>query len=85
MGMVIYLKYFWKYNDADSRGEEAWEHNIPKSFEVIFKIMKAGTIMNMVEEELHHHYFIIGFIVSNNYSTIQDVLKHPGARDQVLK
>ena len=48
--------------------------------------MKASVIMKMVEDAFYNCFFVIDFIISNDYITIQAVLKHPskGARGQVL-
>ena len=49
--------------------------------------MEDGAIMKMVEDAFRHCCFIIDATVSDNDSTMQDVIKHPpiGARGQVLK
>ena len=49
--------------------------------------MKESAILKMVEDGLYNRFFVIGAIVSNDDSTMQDVLNHPykGARGQVLK
>ena len=49
--------------------------------------MEDSEILKMVEDEFYNRFFIIDFIVRNDDSTMQDVLKHPskGARDQDLK
>ena len=41
----------------------------------------------MVEDAFYNRYYIFYFIVSDDYSTMRDVLKHPsiGFRGQVLK
>ena len=43
--------------------------------------------MKMVEDSLYNRFFIIDIIVSDDDSTMRDVLKHPskGDRGQVLK
>ena len=49
--------------------------------------MEASAIMKMVEDAYYNRFFIIDVIVSDDDSTIQDVLKHSsiGVRGQVLK
>ena len=42
------------------------EHRRPKNFKVVSKIMEADEIMNIIEDALHQHSFIIGVIVSND-------------------
>ena len=39
--------------------------------------MSTDLILKMVEDVLHHRCFIIDIIVSDNGSTIIDVIKHP--------
>ena len=43
--------------------------------------------MKMVEDAFYNLFLIIFFVISNNDSTIRDVLEHPykGARGQALK
>ena len=85
--MVLYSKAYRKCDDAEKRGEEAEEHEFPKKSEGSSKSMEASTILNMVEDAFYNRFFIIDVIVSDDDSTMQDVLKHPskGARCQVLK
>ena len=68
-------------------GEEAEEHECPKNFEGRSKSMEASAILKMVEDAFLNRFFVIDIIVSDNYSTMQAVLKHPskGARGQVIK
>ena len=49
--------------------------------------MEASAIMKMVDDEFYNSFFIIDIIVSNNDSTMRDVLNHPskGAQGQVMK
>ena len=49
--------------------------------------MEASDILNMVEDAFYNRFFIIEFIVSDNDSTMQAMLKHPliGVRGKVLK
>ena len=49
--------------------------------------MEASTILKMVEDDFYNCLFIIDVIVSNNDSTMQDVLKEQSkvALGQVLK
>ena len=49
--------------------------------------MEASAIMKMVDDEFYNRLFIIDIIVSNNDSTMRDVLNHPskGAQGQVMK
>ena len=49
--------------------------------------MKASVILNMVENALYNRLFVIDAIVSDDDSTMREVLKHPykGTRGQVLK
>ena len=49
--------------------------------------MEAYAILNMVEDKLYNHFFIIDVIVSTDDRKMRDVLKHPskGAQGQVLK
>ena len=75
--MILYSKAFQKSDAADKRGEESEEHECPNKFEVSFKIMEVDAIMEMVEDTLHHFWFIINVIVSNDGVTMWDVLKHP--------
>ena len=48
--------------------------------------MEASEIMKMVEDALYNFFFFIDIIVSDDDSTMRDVLKHPskGAQGQVL-
>ena len=87
IGMVLYSKACRKCDSAEKKGEEAGEHECPKNFEGSSKSMEASTILKMVEDAYYNRFFIIDVIVSNDYSTVQDVLKHPiiGVRGQVLK
>ena len=75
--MVIYSKAFRNCYDAEKRGEESEEHECPKNFEGISKIMEASEILNMVEDAFYNSFFIIDVVVSDNESTMRDVLKHP--------
>ena len=86
-GMVLYSKAFWKCNAADKRREEADEHECPKNFEGILKSMEASANLKMIEDAFYNCFFIIDIIVSDDDSTMQDVLKHSskGARGQVIK
>ena len=52
------------------------EHRRPKNFKVVSKIMEADEIMNIIEDALHQHSFIIGVIVSNDKKLIQDVINN---------
>ena len=85
--MVLYSKAFRKCDSAEKRGEEAEEHEYPKNFEEISKIMEASAILKMIEDALYNRDFTIEFIVSEDDSTMRAVLKHPliGVRGQVLK
>ena len=49
--------------------------------------MEASAILKMVEDAFYNFFFIIDVIVSNDDSTMQDVLNHPSkcARGQVIK
>ena len=49
--------------------------------------MEANAILNMVEDVFRHQCFIIDAILSDNYRTMQAVIKHPSrdARGQVIK
>ena len=49
--------------------------------------MEASTMIKMVEDSFYNRIFIIDVIVSDDDSTMRDVLKHPskGAWGQVLK
>ena len=48
--------------------------------------MGASAILKMVEDALYNCFFFIDIIVSDDDSTMQDMLKHPykGAQGQVL-
>ena len=85
--MVLYSKACGKCDAAENRREETEEHEFPKNFEGSSKSMEASAILKMVEDAFYYHFFIIGVIVSDDDSTMRDVLKHPskGARGQVLK
>ena len=49
--------------------------------------MEASETFKMVEYALYNHFFIIDVIVSEDNSTMRDVIKHPPKGDQgeVLK
>ena len=49
--------------------------------------MEAADILKMVEDAYYNRFFIIDVIVSNDDSTMRDLLKHPiiGVQGQVLK
>ena len=49
--------------------------------------MEASEILNMVEDSLYNHFFIIDFIVRDDDRTMRYVLKNPskGAQGQVMK
>ena len=44
--------------------------------------MEAYAIMKMEEHALYNQFFVIYFIVSDDDSTMQAVLKHPSKGDQ---
>ena len=69
------------------RLEEAEEHECQNKFKGRSQIMEASAILEMVEDALYNHFFIIDVIISDNEITMQDVLKHPskGAQSQFLK
>ena len=75
--MVLYSKAFRKFDAAENRGEESEEHECPKNFEGSSKIMEASAILKMLDDAFYNHFFVIDFIVINNESTIQAVLKYP--------
>ena len=85
--MVLYSKACRKFDSAEKIGEEAEEHECPNKFEGSSKSMEASAILKMVEDAFYNIFFIMDVIVSDDDSTIRDVLKHPskGARGQVLK
>ena len=49
--------------------------------------MEASAILKMAEDAFYNRFFIIDVIISDDDSTMQDVLRHPliGDRGQVLK
>ena len=49
--------------------------------------MEASAILKMVEDALYNRFFIIGVIVSDDDSTMRDVIKHlsKGAQCQVMR
>ena len=87
IGMVLYSKACRKSDSAEKKGEESEEHERPKNFKVSSKSMEASAILKMVEDAYYNRFFIIDVIVSNDYSIVQAVLKHPiiGVRGQILK
>ena len=60
----------------DKREEEAGEHERPKKFEESSKSMEADAITKMTEDAFRYCCFVIDVIVSNEYRTMQVVIKH---------
>ena len=87
IGIILYPKSCRKCYHSEKIGEEAEEHDFPKNFEGGSKSMEASAILKMVEYELYNRFFIVDVIVSEDDSTMRDVLKHPliDVRVQVLK
>ena len=86
-GMFLYCKACRKCDSTEKRGEEAEEHEVPKNFEGSSKSMEASAILKMVEDTFYNRFLIVEVIVSDDDSTMRDVIKHPsiGAQGQVLK
>ena len=49
--------------------------------------MEASDILKMIEDTFYNQFFIVEFIVSDDNSTMQDVIKNPliGVWGQVMK
>ena len=75
--MGLYSKACQNCDAAENRRKEAEEHECPKNFEGISKIVKDSAILKMVQDSFYNCFFIIDVIVSDDDSTMLFLIKHP--------